>query len=333
MLPKAFELGRQKISSIVASVEARLTAQAGPSSSQHPLASQRDTDQSSESQYTACEYQNEPPGGAAPESAMNDEPKSYPIAQDGQRIHLCDLPADIRNLIYDFVCYHEGPISPASWKAPLHSFDTRDHFSRSALGQVQRLYNIKYHLDGRRELVIPGYIRPQPTRQAFRQSVNEWVASGGSLEDYVVVPNQNHHSRRKYEFLHICSSRCLLPPSLTQVNRQLREEVMSFFYGVNKFRFALGINENEAALVFLKWIRGLRKQAFLLIDHLELVKYHLRYGPGKDEDKDIIRITKDRNTNTQRWCVQLLYANEDPTRSGSNGPSPAKPRTTYRVLR
>lgn len=247
------------------------------------------------------------------------------VQADG--LNFCSLPGDIRNAIYELVCHHRGPVVTASWPYVPTPYDTRAHFSTPALGQVKNVGEIE------RCMKIP--VLRLWTRNGgridtydFTRRWKEWLASGGSLTDLVVIPERGN----EYEFLHFCSPQCLLPPSLTRVNRQLRKETMSYFYGVNKFRFAFGVNENAASSTFLKWLRGLREETLQFIDYLELVRFHLGSGAGGQDDlHDAIRITKDRNT--QRWSVRLLYADEEMRKRDQDGVTTVKPRRAYRILR
>lgn len=148
---------------------------------------------------------------------------------------LLGLPAELRVRIFELVLYHRetgGVISPrpdfidldpggnvaaathmvliSGWRYQMHHSDTPDDLDESdAWAQPGMRHDVR------------------PNSRTLEQRVKTWEES----------PN--------YATKHICNLDCLVQPSISLVNCQLRNESLPIFYGINHFHIELSNNEHS----------------------------------------------------------------------------------------
>ena len=153
---------------------------------------------------------------------------------------LLDLPAELRNRVYEFVVYHEendGFIAPVLFN-PKEDISSMGQFFGVLRGQRQEL---KY-------ICMVGDAEERISRRDpyIYEAIKAHLASGGRVDDKVfrtnIKPLNVFNWNETFDFGHLCSLNCLMQPEVTKVSRQLREETLPLFYGIHKFHLELSNN-------------------------------------------------------------------------------------------
>ena len=149
---------------------------------------------------------------------------------------LLDLPAELRNRIYELVCYHEennGCIAPVLMHHQSYFGSLgHDEFVGVIHGERQKM---KYVCPDRS--INKGL---ESIDERITTAVEDHFASGGGPDAAVVrLTEEDDGQAATYTCGHLCSRACLKQPAITKVNRQLREETLYIFYGVNKFHLEI----------------------------------------------------------------------------------------------
>ena len=229
--------------------------------------------------------------------AATDNPINPPPDQEKKEpLTLLTLPADIRNMIYDLTCVHHenrGIIAPV-----LVPSDNRYQITTHAIanGECQFLAidprSLADVCDNNHRRYYPPEDQPDPV-----VLVKQHLADGGSPHDYLVSVREdgmrNYREPEVYRIQHLCARRCFCPLAIAGVNRLLREEALSYFYGANKFYFACGSCDGIEQ-VYSQWWRRVGAETLRKIEHIELVRYERDsvYGTGVRQITDRITVRR-----------------------------------------
>jgi hypothetical protein len=173
------------------------------------------------------------------------------VDRTSQPTTLTSLPGDVRNHIYDLVLVHHGTngviapllrpdslISRSNTMGPELAYKvdasrlTANTCTKciATAQEVQPLQHTKISQNSWKHRCVGGL-----GECGFRQ-FEAMRHLGDTYPDFYVTIHENPLPFRcKLGPFHICTINCLAQPPLTRVNRQLRQEGLSYFYGTNKF--------------------------------------------------------------------------------------------------
>ena len=146
---------------------------------------------------------------------------------------LLDLPGELRNQIYEFVLFHSennGCIAPVLIHSQEHLARQGDRCCVIVNGKRKRTQRIAI-VRAMQEL-LDDEVPELSTLSAETRS------SDGIGEDRIVeiVDPKNGLAPYVHEvYHHLCSLDCLMQPTITMVNRQIRSETLPLFYGMHDF--------------------------------------------------------------------------------------------------
>lgn len=171
---------------------------------------------------------------------------------------LLDLPAELRNRIYEFALYHSknaGHIAPTFLSAGAHHVV----------------------IQGRHRYVcLLGTVKDVEYPELYNVNVWSHLQAGGTTDDQIlqrVSPGSSSDQAQGtgvYFCAHVCSLKCLMQPALTKTNRQIRDETLPIFYSCNSFQLELpdsfDITNKRAGFVY--WWRSTGDTNLRSINHL-----------------------------------------------------------------
>ncbi|KAK3697355.1 hypothetical protein LTR37_017500 [Vermiconidia calcicola] len=201
------------------------------------------------------------------------------------------LPSELRNTIYKLVFYHHqngGHIAP---RLRTHKTLIKPQFRAIVNGCDSLLWMVNMTAsdtnDWNTNLLeyeklrggVRDILEDQRTTQSHVHGINitEYLESGGDPQAHMFERAEREEdgkwSKCWYEIGHICSLGCLKQPTLTMVNRQLRDEGLSYFYGEHKFQLTFAGRNPDFERSLVSWWRHTGDTNLRYINDLDILAF------------------------------------------------------------
>ncbi|KAK3696774.1 hypothetical protein LTR37_017798 [Vermiconidia calcicola] len=213
-------------------------------------------------------------------------------SEAAQPFRFFSLPSELRNTVYKFAFYHHennGYIAPrlrtakTQIKPPFRAIvNGRDSLvemaSLTASNRDDRDPDVLEYeklRSGVRDILE----YRETTQQSHFHGINitEYLESGGDPHAKIFKRTEREEdgkwSQCGYKIGHICSLACLKQPTLTMVNRQLRDEGLSYFYGTHKFQLTFPGRNRKFERSLVSWWRHTGDTNLRYINHLDIIAF------------------------------------------------------------